>query len=88
MQFFCLAMQAGSKATIHPNTPPATLAAILKHPAVADFLNRPEDALCAASEDKQITGLLLQMLAGRTVPGVSADVNGIISQLTRPYLDR
>ncbi|BDA47572.1 probable nucleolar pre-ribosomal-associated protein 1 at C-terminar half [Coccomyxa sp. Obi] len=82
------ALQAGSEASIHPHTSPAVVAAILKHPAVADYLNSPRDALCASASDKQITRLLLQMIAGRTAPGVSKDIDGIISQLTRPHLDR
>lgn len=85
---FCLAMQAGSEASIHPHIPSAVFAAILKHPAVADYLDSPWDLFCAAASDKQITQLLLQMLAGRAAPGVSKETDGIISRLTRPYLDR
>lgn len=81
-------MQAGSEASIHPHVPPAVVAAILRHPAVADYLNSPQDPLCAAASDKQITQLLLQMLAGRTAPGVSKETVVIIAQLTKPYLDR
>ncbi|CAL8471989.1 g11531 [Coccomyxa elongata] len=82
------ALQAGSKASIHPHIPSAVFAAILKHPAVADYLESPRDFFCPAASDEQITQLLLQMLAGRSAPGVSKETDGIISQLTRPYLDR
>lgn len=84
---FC-SMQAGSEAPIHPQTPPAVLAVILKHPAVAKYLSGHLEPFCAAASDSQITRLLVQMLVARSAPGVSEDTDGTILQLTRPFLDR